>query len=79
MKVLHEYDAKLDSRGRLTLRSSDCECYHVSIQNDGTIILKPRESTTPFMVSAKTLSMMDNSVLNIKKGIVSEVINNREN
>jgi len=42
--------------------------------SDGVIILEPRELTVPFQVSSNTLSMMDESIENLKKGKVSAPI-----
>ena len=72
--ALKEYDAKLDSKKRLTLRTSAFDYYHVTEMDDGNIILQPRELTAPFRVSAKTLSMMDQSVINLQSGNVSPAI-----
>ena len=74
MVAVREYDAKLDSKKRLTLRGVLFEYYHVAEMDNGTIILEPRELTAPFQVSEKTLAMMDTAVENLKKGKVSEAI-----
>ena len=71
---IREYDAKLDAKKRLTLRSVLFEYYHVSELEDGTIILEPRELTAPFQVSANTLDVMDKSIKNVKKGKVSKAL-----
>ena len=72
--AIREYDAKLDSKRRLTLRSTSFEYYHVQEMDHGTIVLEPRELTVPFQVSANTLAMMDASVRNMKAGNVSAPI-----
>ena len=72
--LIREYDAKLDSKRRLTLRNTNFEYYHVQEMEDGTIVLEPRELTVPFTVSSNTLSMMDKSINNMKSGLVSEPI-----
>lgn len=72
--AIREYDAKIDSKNRVTLRNTLFEYFHVREMSDGVIILEPRELTAPFQVSANTLSMMDESVGNLKKGAVSEAI-----
>ena len=72
--TLKEYDAKLDSKKRLTLRTNAFDYYHVMEMDDGVIILQPRELTAPFRVSANTLEMMDQSIGNIKAGKVSPTI-----
>ena len=74
MNAVREYDARLDSKKRLTLRGVLFEYYHVAEMDDGRIILEPRELTVPFQVSANTLAMMDEAVGNMKKGTVSEAI-----
>ena len=72
--AIREYDAKLDSKNRLTLRDAGFEYYHVSVLPDQRILLEPRVLTAPFEVSANTLKMMDKSVENMKKGKVSPAL-----
>lgn len=72
--TVREYDAKVDSKKRLMLRSTSFNFYHVAEYSNGTIILEPRERTAPFQVSENTLAMMDSSVQNMKSGHVSEEI-----
>ena len=74
LQAVREYDSKIDSKKRLTLRSAPFSYYHVAEYADGKIILEPRELTAPFQVSANTLEMMDNAVQNVKDGIVSDEI-----
>lgn len=71
---IREYDAKLDSKKRLTLRSTNFDYYHVQEMDNGVIVLEPRELTAPVQISAKTLSMMDQSVQNLRAGKVSEPV-----
>ena len=72
--IIREYDAKLDSKKRLTLRDAGFEYYHVSVLPDQRIVLEPRVLTKPFEVSANTLKMMDASVENMKNGKVSPAL-----
>ncbi len=72
--AIREYDAKLDSKKRLTLRDAGYEYYHVSVLPDHRIVLEPRVLTSPFEVSANTLRMMDNSVENMKKRSISPAL-----
>ena len=72
--AVREYDAKLDSKNRITIIEANYEYYHVSVLPDQRIILEPRVLTAPFTVSANTLNMMDQSVENLKKGKVSPAI-----
>ena len=72
--ALKSYDAKIDSKKRITLRNALFEYFHVQEYDDGRIVLEPRELAVPFSVSANTLNMMDQSVANLKNGKVSEAI-----
>ncbi len=72
--VSRTYDAKVDSKRRITLRSARFEYYHVKEYPDGSILLEPRELAVPFSVSENTLAMMDASVNSMKSGAVSEPI-----
>ncbi len=75
MPAVREYDAKLDSKKRLTLRGGGFEYYHVTEYGDGRIVLEPRVLTSPFQVSANTLEMMDEAVRNLKEGSASPAVN----
>ena len=68
------YDAKIDSKKRITLRSALYEYYHVEEYDDGRIILEPRELVPPFQISEKSLAMMDLSMENLKQGKESSAI-----
>ena len=74
MTAVKSYDAKLDSKKRITLRNVYYEYYHVEEFGDGRILLEPRELTKPFQVSANTLKMMDSSMENFNKGLTSDPI-----
>ena len=69
--VVREYDAKPDSKNRLTLREAGYEYYHVSVLPDQSIIPEPGVLAAPFEVSANTLKMMDSAADQMKKGKVS--------
>ena len=73
--ILKEYDAKVDSKKRITLRDAMYEYYHIEEFDDGSIILKPRELVPPSQISEKSLALMDNSIENLKQGKVSEAVN----
>ncbi len=72
--ILKEYDAKIDNKKRLSIRSNSFEYYHVKEYDDGCILLEPRVLVEPFSISSNTLQMLDSSVSNLKEGIVSEAI-----
>ena len=66
--VLKNYDAKLDSKKRITIRNPKYDYYHVTEQENGVVILEPRELVDPLTISKKTLEDMDKSIENLKKG-----------
>ena len=73
-KLSREYEAKLDSKKRLTVRETQYEYYHVSQFDDGTIVLKPCVLVDADLLSEKSLKMLDDSIKNFKKGRVSKKI-----
>lgn len=70
-EVTNEYDAKTDSRGRVTLRGAEFDHYHVREYADGTIELEPRVLVDP-RVSKRTLRMMDRAMARVDEGEVGE-------
>ena len=73
-EALRTYDAKIDSKKRITLRGSSYEYYHVVEFPNGKIELEPRELVEPFEISEDTLRMVDASMANLQKGKASEPI-----
>ncbi|WP_320128612.1 hypothetical protein [uncultured Sphaerochaeta sp.] len=74
MQATMEYDASVDMKKRITLRGSKYSHYHVEECEDGRIILEPRVLVSPFELSKNTLSVMDSSMENYKKGTVSKPV-----
>ena len=72
--ISRTYDAKVDSKRRITLRRARFEYYNVKEYQDGSILLEPRELAVPFSVSANTLAMMDAAMENLKGGKVSDPV-----
>lgn len=68
------YDAKIDSRKRITLRNAKYDYYNVQEFEDGRIIMEPRVLIAPIEISSNTLAMMDASIANLKQGKVSGAI-----
>lgn len=75
MSVITEYEAKLDSKHRITIRGSEYQYFQVKQYGDGHLELLPRVLVDPKEIPKNTLKMMDRSVENLKNGIVSEPIN----
>lgn len=69
-----QYDTKLDSKNRFTIRGSKFDYYHVTEFNDGHIELVPRVLVDPTLISRNTLNMMDKSVENLKNSKASDPI-----
>jgi hypothetical protein len=74
MSPVKQYDAKIDTKKRVTLRGAHYNHYHVLEYPDGRIILEPRELIAPFELSVRTLETMDESVANLEKGKASQPI-----
>ena len=72
--TMKTYDAKLDSKKRITIRNPQYEYYHVVEQDDGVVVLKPRKLVDPLVISKKTLEAMDRAMENLENGIVSDPI-----
>lgn len=77
-KIKKEYDAKLDSKKRLTIREARTRFYHVTEYKDGTVELSPRELIHPDEISRRTLEMMDDAMKNLKEGEVSGPVDMEE-
>ena len=75
MSIIKKYEAKLDSKHRITIRESQYQYFQVTQYNDGHLELLPRVLVDPKEISRNTLSMMDKSVENLQSGKVSESIN----
>jgi hypothetical protein len=72
--VIKEYDMKIDSKNRFTIRGAKYGYYHVREYNDGHIELVPRVLVGLNTISRNALNMMDKAVENFKNGKVSEPI-----
>ena len=75
MSITKEYEAKLDSKHRITIRGSEYHYFQVKEYNDGHLELLPRILVDPKEISKNSLQMMDQSIRNLKNGKVSEPIN----
>ena len=73
-ELIREYDAKIDSKKRVTLRDSIYEYFHIKQYKDGTLLLEPRVLVEPSAISKNILKMMDDSITYYEKGKVSKAI-----
>lgn len=72
--TLKSYDARIDSKKRITIRNPLYDYYHVTEKENGVVILEPRLLVDPLTISKNTLDSMDKAVKNVKKGVVSKPI-----
>lgn len=72
--LTNEFDAKLDSKKRITLRGAKSDYYAVRMFSDGRVLLEPRVLVPPKSISEASLLMLDTASENFKKGIASEPI-----
>jgi len=72
--VTQEYDAKLDSKKRLTIRGGKYDHYKVVEFENGDVLLKPQILLNVDEISEHTLQMITSSMENFKKGKVSEPV-----
>ena len=71
---IKKYEAKLDSKHRITIRGSEYQYFQVKQYGDGRLELLPRVLVDPKEISRNLLHMMDRAVENFKNGKVSESI-----
>ncbi len=74
MQAIKEYDARIDTKKRVTIRGAKYANYRVLEFPNGKIVLEPRELVAPFEVSSNTLEMMDSAIANIRKGKASSPV-----
>lgn len=72
--VLNQYTAHLDIKKRLTIRGASAEFFAVKVFTDGHVVLEPRVLLDPDTISKRTLRMMDQSAINLKKRQASPAI-----
>ena len=68
------YEGTLDSKKRIVIRGARHKHYLVREEPNGSIVLTPQKLVPDLIISKRTLAMIDTSMENLKKGIVSEPI-----
>ena len=71
MAVIENYDVAADAKKRISLRNAKTKYFHVKAFSNGCYLLEPRVLVPPQAVSARSLKMLDKSVANLKKKLVS--------
>jgi hypothetical protein len=72
--VIENYDVAADAKKRISLRNAKTKYFHVKAFSNGCYLLEPRVLVPPQAVSARSLKMLDKSVANLKKKLVSAPI-----
>jgi hypothetical protein len=72
--VVEDYDVAADAKKRISLRNAKTKYFHVQALSNGGFYLEPRVLVSPQAISARSLKMLDKSVTNLKKGLVSAPI-----
>ena len=78
-KGKNSYDAKVDSKNRITLRNAKYDYYRVTEMADGSFVLYPRVLVDLSDIPEETLAMIESSMKNYKKGVVSDPFYFKEN
>jgi hypothetical protein len=68
------YEGKLDSKKRIVIRGAQHKYYKVREQPNGSIVLTPQKPIEIEPISPRSMAMLESSIANFKKGIVSDVI-----
>ena len=74
LTVVENYDVAADAKKRISLRGAKTKYFHVKALSNGCFLLEPRVLVSPKAVSVRSLKMLDKSVANLKKGLVSAPI-----
>lgn len=72
--IIDRYDVAADVKKRISLRNAKTKYFHVKALSNGCYLLEPRVLVPPQAVSARTRKMLDQAVLNLKKGLASPPI-----
>jgi hypothetical protein len=74
LTVVDRYDVAADAKKRINLRNAKTKYFHVKALSNGAYVLEPRVLVPPHAISARSLKMLDKSVVNLKKGLASAPI-----
>ena len=72
--VLQDYDIAADAKNRVSLRGARTKYFHVQALSNGCYVLEPRVLVPPAAIPARTLKMLEQSVVALKKGKASAPI-----
>jgi hypothetical protein len=72
--VVADYDVAADAKKRISLRNPTTKYFHVKALSNGCFLLEPRVLVSPDAIPARTRKMLEQSVSNLKRGVVSPPI-----
>src|SRR5437764_1201743 len=72
--VVEQYDTAADNKKRISLRGAQAKYFHVKALSNGGYLLEPRILVPRDAIPARTLRMIEQSALNLKKGKASTAI-----
>ena len=72
--VLQDYDIAADAKNRVSLRGAKTKYFHVQALSNGCYVLEPRVLVAPAAIPARTMRMLERSVIALKKGKASTPI-----
>lgn len=73
-KPTDPYDIEADAQNCIVIQNARFKSYQVEELTDGRIVLKPKGTGETFRMSKRAYEMLESSLDNLKKGVVSEKI-----
>ena len=74
ISIIREYDTAADAKNRVSLRGAKAKYFHVKELSNGSYVLEPRVLVSPDAIPARTLKILNRSVVQLKKGNASAPI-----
>jgi len=74
ISIIRAYDTAADAKNRVSLRGAKAKYFHVQELSNGSYVLEPRVLVSPDAIPARTLKMLNRSVVQLKKGSASAPI-----
>jgi hypothetical protein len=71
LTVVERYDVAADAKKRINLRNAKTKYFHVKALSNGAYVLEPRVLVSPEAISARTMKMIEQSAVNLKRGRAS--------
>ena len=72
--VVADYDVAADAKKRISLRNATTKYFHVKALSNGGFLLEPRVLVAPDALPVQTRKMLEQSIMNLKRGVASAPI-----